>query len=318
MNSGPDLDRVREFMKKIASHDFGDTEVGTVLDYALDTTGKMIRARLLLASADFGPDRDNKKDRLCMLAAMVELIHLASLIHDDIVDESDFRRGKPSMQSKYHKDSAVYAGDFLITRVNYTLAKNYMNESSMALSKTIEKMCAGEIDQGLCRYKTDTSIQQYMNTIKGKTAELFKSACMIGAVEAGAAMDTVNMLANIGETLGIMFQLRDDLLDYSESALIGKASHIDFREGIYTMPVLYALQNDADGKLMNVCLKNAQESLTSDEIKEVEKLVVELGGVEQTKQEIKHCRTIIDGLLAVLPEAPSKDLLSELTAKLSA
>ena len=303
-------------MHEIASHDFQGSEVGRVLDYALDDSGKMIRANLLLACADFGPDSQDKKDRLCMLAAMIELIHLASLIHDDIVDESDFRRGKPSVQSKYHKDAAVYAGDFLITRVNHTLAARKLNESSMALSKTIEMMCAGEIAQALCRYNEKSTAEDYLNTIKGKTAELFKTACKVGASEAGAGADIVSILSNIGEALGIMFQLRDDLLDFSPRAEIGKASHLDFREGIYTLPVLKALENDTEGKLLRYAKENAQRSLTSDEITEVEKLTAELGGVEATKQSIKNCRTVIEGLLTVLPDIPSKKFLSELTAKL--
>ena len=311
------MEKVRYCMRQIASHPFSGTEVGHVLDDALDCSGKMIRSTLLLASAGFGPDSENKKDRLCMLAAMIELTHLASLIHDDIVDESDFRRGKASIQSKHHKDAAVYAGDFLITRVNYTLAREHLNESSMTLSKTIERMCMGEIGQAKCRYRTDIGVSDYLSNIRGKTAELFKAACLIGSREAGADADAIDSLKNVGENLGIMFQLRDDLLDFtSDRNEIGKASHIDFKEGIYTMPVLHALANDREHKLLAAMQKNAEASLSESEIKETEKLVVELGGVEQTKREITNCRIRIEELLKGLPDGESKNLLSELTAKL--
>lgn len=317
MDFRPDLEKVRYYMHQIASHPFSGTEIGSVLDDAFDCSGKMIRATLLLASAQFGPDSDNKKDRLCMLAAMIELTHLASLIHDDIVDESDFRRGKASIQSKHHKDAAVYAGDFLITRVNYTLAQEHLNESSMTLSKTIERMCMGEIGQAKCRYKTDIGVSDYLSNIRGKTAELFKAACLIGSREAGADADTINILKSVGENLGIMFQLRDDLLDFtSEREEIGKASHVDFKEGIYTMPVLHALANDKEHKLLAAMRKNAETGLSDTEIRETEELVVSLSGVEKTKLEITNCRMKIEDLLKGLPGGASKDLLSELTAKL--
>ncbi len=305
-------------MHLIASHPYAGTEVGHVLDDALDTNGKMIRARLVLCAGAFGPDFETKIDRLSMLAAMVELTHLASLVHDDIVDEADFRRSKPSIQSKYHKDAAVYAGDFLITRVNYYAAKEHLNDAAALLSQAIECMCAGEIGQALCRYKATTSIAEYLNNIHGKTVELFKKACSIGAREAGCSEQVVNKLESFGENLGIMFQLRDDLLDFTSTEdVMGKAAHMDFREGIYTLPVLYALQADKSGELLAMMRKNAIESLTDKEISETEKLVVDLGGVDATIKEIRNCQSKIEGLLEGLPQSKSTSLLSEIVKKLS-
>lgn len=318
MDFKPDLSKVRYYMHLIASHPYSGTEVGKILDDTLDTDGKMVRASLVLCAGAFGPDYETKEDRLNMLAAMVELTHLASLVHDDIVDEADFRRGKPSIQSKYHKDAAVYAGDFLITRVNYYEAKEHLNEAAAVLSQTIERMCAGEIGQAVCRYKATTSIAEYLNNIRGKTVELFKGACRIGAQEAGCSEEVTSRLESFGENLGIMFQLRDDLLDFtSTKAEMGKATHMDFREGIYTMPVLYAMENDKSGKLLAIMKKNAEESLTDKEISETEKLVVELGGVESTIREIRSCQSKIEGLLQELPESKSTSLLSELVRKLA-
>lgn len=314
----PDLRKVRYYMNLIASHPYAGTKVGQILDDTLDTNGKMVRASLVLLTGAYGPDFDNKIDRLSMLAAMVELTHLASLVHDDIVDEADFRRGKPSIQSKYHKDAAVYAGDFLITRVNYYEAKEHLNDAAAVLSQTIEKMCAGEIGQALCRYKETTTVAQYLNNIRGKTVELFKAACRIGAMESGCSEQCIAKLEAFGENLGIMFQLRDDLLDFTSTKQeMGKATHMDFREGIYTMPVLYALSADRSGELLAIMRKNAIESLSEKEISDTEKLVVDLGGVEATINEIRNCQTKIEGLLGELPECKSTSLLSELVAKLS-
>ena len=314
----PDLSKVRYYMHLIASHPYSGTEVGRILDDTLDTNGKMVRASLVLCAGAFGPDFEEKLDRISMLAAMVELTHLASLVHDDIVDEADFRRGRPSIQAKYHKDAAVYAGDFLITRVNYYEAKEHLNEAAAVLSQTIERMCAGEIGQALCRYKETTSVAEYLNNIRSKTVELFKGACRIGASEAGCSEQIVSKLESFGENLGIMFQLRDDLLDFtSTKAEMGKATHMDFREGIYTMPVLYALGSDKSGELLAIMRKNSRESLTDKEISETEKLVVDLGGVDATIKEIRSCQSKIEGLLEDLPQSKSTSLLSELVKKLS-
>ena len=314
----PDLSKVKYYMHLIASHPYAGTRVGKILDDALDTEGKMVRASLVLCSGAFGPDFETKKDRISMLAAMVELTHLASLIHDDIVDESDFRRGKPSIQAKYSKDAAVYAGDFLIARVNYYESKEYLNEGASVLSSAIEKMCAGEIGQALCRYKESTTIAEYLNNIRGKTVELFKAACRIGAKEAGADEKLAADLESFGENLGIMFQLRDDLLDFtSDINLMGKATHVDFREGIYTMPVLYALESDKSGSLLSIMRKNAIETLSDKDVSDAENLVINLGGTESTRREIKSCQIKIEGLLEKLPNSPSKALLSELVRKLA-
>ncbi len=308
---------VKQCMHKIAQHDFADSRVGKVLDDAIDTDGKMIRARLLLLCSQFGAKYSEKKDKLHMLAAMVELTHLASLIHDDIVDESDFRRGRPSIQSKYGKDAAVYAGDFLMARINYYEAAEKLNESSKLLSCAIESMCEGEIGQALCRYKEDTSIAQYLENIKGKTAALFKTACLIGASEAGANKKNAQTLAELGEYLGCMFQLRDDLLDFTADKYhLGKEAHKDFAEGIYTMPVLAALKNDAQGKLRSMMQKNAKISLSEKEISSAEELVALLGGVEYTRAAIKDYSQKIHRLLDILPNADAKDLLKQLVKNL--
>lgn len=305
-------------MQLIAGHSYAGTPVGEVLDAALNTDGKMVRARLLLYAAAFGPDFEKNKARLETLAAMVELTHLASLVHDDIVDEADFRRGRPSVQSKYHKDAAVYAGDFLITRVNYYEAREHLNEAAARLSKTIERMCEGEIGQALCRYKETAGIECYMNNIRGKTVELFRCACRIGAEEAGAEASVAEMLESFGEELGIMFQLRDDVLDFTATKTeTGKSAHIDFREGIYTLPVLFALENDSSGALLSIMKKNSSESLSDRELEETERLVTELGGVKAALCEIGKCKSKIEGLLKALPDSPSKPLLSELVRRLT-
>ena len=118
-----ELLRVKEYIRLFTANSLQGSPTGAVLSDALSSAGKMLRPRMLLLSSAFGPYRQMRLDRICMLAAMVEMTHTASLIHDDIVDDAAMRRGKTSVQSRYGKDAAVYAGDFLIARVNYGLSR---------------------------------------------------------------------------------------------------------------------------------------------------------------------------------------------------
>ena len=233
--------RVKEYIKLYTQHPFEGTATGAVLDDAASSQGKMIRPRLVLMAGSFGTDRDDVRERLYKLAAVVEMTHLASLIHDDIVDDAPVRRGKPSVQSKYGKNAAVYAGDFLMSRITFYLMREGLNRAGMVIAQAVEEMCAGEIGQAMCRYKEDVTIDQYLQNIHGKTVALFRACCRIGAMESGCDERVSRMLESFGECLGYMFQMRDDLLDFvPDSSMIGKKAHQDFREGIYTLPVLLA------------------------------------------------------------------------------
>ena len=145
--------RVKEYIKLYTQHPFEGTATGAVLDDAASSQGKMIRPRLVLMAGSFGTDRDDVRERLYKLAAVVEMTHLASLIHDDIVDDAPVRRGKPSVQSKYGKNAAVYAGDFLMSRITFYLMREGLNRAGMVIAQAVEEMCAGEIGQAMCRYK---------------------------------------------------------------------------------------------------------------------------------------------------------------------
>jgi len=286
------LQRVGYYIQKIAENPVSGTPTGEVLEDALGAAGKMVRPRLLQTCSSLGPNYAEQLDRLCILAAMVELTHLSSLIHDDIIDDAPVRRGRSSVQSKYGKDAAVYAGDFLISRIQYWQAKEVLNAAAMRLAKTVEDMCIGEIGQDLCRYRETVSVDEYYENINRKTASLFQCACAAGAAEAGCSDEVVEVLARFGRCLGIMFQLRDDLLDFLSSKQdMGKETHKDFQDGIYTLPVLMAMQSE-EGKaaLLPILAENSRRVLSEDEIRDMEALVCRFGGVEATRTEIhRHC-----------------------------
>lgn len=293
-----ELDQVRRWIRKITAHAYTGTETGAVLEDVLNSSGKMIRPRLLLLSGSFGPRREERLDRICMLAAMVELTHMASLVHDDIVDEAAFRRGRPSLQSRYGKDAAVYAGDFLIARVNYWEAKERLGDAAALLAETVEGMCAGEIGQARCRFNSDVTAEEYLRNIRGKTAGLFRTACVLGAEEAGCPAPEVKTLGDVGERIGLMFQLRDDLLDFIASPEArGKETGMDFREGIYTLPVILACTcPEAEQELRPLMRQNREGTLTEEGFRRVTELVRSFGAGpvrEEIRRYCGECRTLL-------------------------
>lgn len=313
------IGRVNYYISKIAENSFSGTKTGAVLDDVIGSSGKMIRPRLLLLCSAFGPDTEEKAERLCMLAAMVELTHMASLIHDDIIDEAPYRRGKPSIQGKYGKDAAVYAGDFLIERIHYWQAKEQLMNAAMLLSKAVEAMCVGEIGQARYRYDANISVEIYMENIKGKTAALFSTACKLGAMEAGCCRETAEKLKRFGEYIGILFQFRDDLLDFTASEEeAGKVTHKDFRDGIYTLPVLMALEApEGREALLPMMQENAKRSLSADEIEQMEREVIRHGGVKRTVEEIHRYAAMAADILDSLEDIPEARQIRRVLNKLA-
>ena len=305
------MERVRYYIDKFTSNTLEGTRTGAVLRDVISSSGKMVRPRLLLLCSGFGPDREARYETLCMYAAVIEMTHMASLIHDDIVDEASCRRGKPSIQKKYGKDAAVYAGDFLISRVNYWLAVERQNDVAAQLSKTVEEMCMGEIGQAMYRYDAEMTVDQYLDHIRGKTASLFRAACTIGAMGSGCDRDTVIKLGKLGEYIGIIFQLRDDLLDFiSDPSVLGKETHKDFCDGIYTMPVLLAKQTpEAGHRLRDLMRKNSEGKLDDGDILLLEQAVAQGGGIEGTIARIHSytslCRELLDSIMDPDPEEQS-------------
>lgn len=192
------------------------------------------------------------------------------------------------------------------------------NRAGVTLSEAVEEMCVGEINQAISRYKEDVGVEEYLRNIHGKTAALFMAACKIGAEESGCDQDTVHTMEKFGEALGIMFQLRDDLLDFtSNEAEMGKSTHKDFRDGIYTMPVLCALQHPQGREnLLPLMRANAEESLAESQLRQMEALVIELGGVSATREAIREYTSQAETYAAALPACMTVNLMRKLLHKL--
>lgn len=218
-----------------------------VIEDVVDLNGKMLRPVMTIISAHFG---DYQSDKITKLAGAIELLHMATLVHDDIIDDSKLRRNKISAQSKYGKDMAVYAGDFLLSKSLSILdAKTYDADHISKLAKAIESICESELLQFHSRFKLMT-VKNYLRVVSGKTAALFAVSMYTGASESNCTETLSKALGRIGYDLGVAFQIIDDILDFSDNqAHVGKSTRNDLKKGYFTLPVIFAIQGEKEAVL---------------------------------------------------------------------
>jgi heptaprenyl diphosphate synthase len=270
----------------------------------IDSGGKLLRPGFVLLSGSFGK-YDSK--RLCNLAAVIEMLHMATLVHDDIIDDAKTRRNKETIQSKYGKDYAVFMGDILFSRCFIMLSDNTSMDNMKLLSNAIFDICTGEIEQFSSRYSKEVSVKKYLKRIAAKTAALFSMSFYIGAYEGECSAELVNTLSNIGYDIGMAFQIIDDILDYtSEDNQLGKPTCNDLKEGIYTLPLILALKEDRT-KLLPILLK---DTYSDEDINLLIDLSQELGGVSKAKSLAKRYTDRAFKKISKLPECESKKFLT--------
>lgn len=306
----PQLSSVQKTIKKEVSKVHG--RVGQSLKDAFNANGKLVRPALVILFARFGSVATDD-DKLINIAASVEILHNATLIHDDLIDESDLRRGQPSVQAKYGKKVAVYAGDYLFAICFRLLSDNSKSMDSLRVDgRTMQGILGGELEQLDNTYNPNLSKEAYLNQINGKTGLLFGLSAFLGSFESDLPQKKAKKAAEFGELLGQAFQIQDDILDYTKTAEdINKPVLLDVKNGIYSGPLIFALQNDHDNKLQDLIEKG--KKLTNPELNEVRELVVKLGGVQKA-QELAETQT--DKALTILdknfPDGPAKDDIKNL------
>ena len=234
-----------------------------MLDWVLKARGKQIRPLLTLICARL----KGKSVDVTEVAAIIEICHTASLIHDDIIDEADTRRGQLSVQKKFGREMAVYAGDFMIfAAISRTGIRKKPYYGS--IFEQLERMCDGEVSQFEHRYDIEISEEKYIENIIGKTSALFCIACETGAYEGKCSDSEISAIKRYAEKFGLIFQLRDDLLDFLPTDdLPEKAVHNDFWSGYYTLPAIYTFSDCRNGaKLRQIALdiKNGLYSELAD------------------------------------------------------
>lgn len=209
--------------------------------------GKRVRPLMVIVGSRFGPSKDEKKTM--RLAAAAEFIHAASLIHDDIIDDSPLRRGEPALHVKLGVHDALHVGNYMSARVVELISEYSAERERFAYdlsSLVTTQLCLGEYQQLSHLYDYDVHIEEYLEKSRNKTAQLMASCLKIGALAGGAEENTADLLYSFGEKLGIAFQIRDDILDFTQSAQkLGKPAGSDLRKGQVTLPVLFALEVDA-------------------------------------------------------------------------
>ncbi|MEX2459563.1 MAG: polyprenyl synthetase family protein [Actinomycetota bacterium] len=231
------LDDVEEMLQKVVRSD--TAFVSEAASYLLDAGGKRFRPMLVLLAGRFGDPGDS---RLLRTAVAAELTHLATLYHDDVIDEADHRRGIESVNHRWDNTVAILTGDYLFARASELMAE-MGSEVSRLLARTIATLCDGQIREVMSSGRIDSTVDGYMEIIRRKTAALIATCCRLGATMSDADPETADRLDAFGEALGTAFQLSDDIMDLIASEeVLGKEPGVDLREGVYTLPVLYALE----------------------------------------------------------------------------
>lgn len=241
----------------------------------MSSGGKRLRPALVLLCSKFGRPED---DGVIPVAAAIELIHAATLVHDDIIDEAKLRRGSETIQHRWGKDTAVFAGDFLFAKAFSILAQKVNSSVLELIAQVIIKVCEGEVDQYQNRYNLGAGLKQYLKRVKKKTALLFALSCEIGALMSGVKPPLVRLLNSYGMNLGMAFQVTDDVMDIvATEQEMGKPPGSDILEGIYTLPVIYALNCSPDrDRLRQLLSQNTGRS----GIEEALQIVLRSGGIE--------------------------------------
>lgn len=277
--------------------------------------GKLLRPAYQLLFSQFGPEKDRQK--AIALAAAIEMLHTATLIHDDIVDDASLRRNLPTISAEFDNNTAVYAGDYLFVAC-FKLLSDYTGSlrSLQNNALSMEKILSGELGQMEDHYNLSITVDEYLTNISGKTAELFALSCSIGAFESGTTQLFAKNVSDIGHHIGMAFQIIDDILDYTQPKTeIGKPVLKDVRQGVYTLPLIYALQTNREALIPFL---EKKEQMTENDIQEVYRLVNELNGVVNAQQLANTYTQKALNKIGKLPNNPerTKNALQQLTKTL--
>ncbi len=246
--------------------------------HLLQAGGKRIRPVFVLLAGKFG---DYNIDVMKQVAVPLELIHMASLVHDDVIDDSEIRRGKPTVKSQWNNSVAMYTGDFILARALERITEVESPRVHEILSKTLIEVCRGEIIQIEDKYKLDQNLRDYLRRIKRKTALLISSSCELGALVSGTDEKTAAHLRRFGYFIGMSFQIIDDILDFtSTDEELGKPAGSDFIQGNITLPILCA-RNDSE--IYAMLKANLNKELTNDERLKVVSTIRNSSGIEEAK-----------------------------------
>lgn len=305
-----ELEEVEERLRAgLESH---SSLVAEVSSYVLGSGGKRIRPALLLLSAKLCGSENGS--RSVALAAVAEYMHVASLIHDDIIDNADKRRGLPSANSRWGSHISVLVGDFLYARAIQILVEDGDFRVLKAFADATVSMAEGEILELETYKKLDITYEEYLRIITCKTAALISAACQVGALISKAPEEQVKAMADFGLNLGIGFQLVDDALDFvADEGRLGKPVGNDLKEGKITFPLIHLARNGSDGAQRRLRWLVEKEPFEEDDLLEVRRLVEEHQGVQATMEKVHEFLDKAKAALEIFPDSPSRRSLLSMT-----
>lgn len=278
--------------------------------YAITSPGKRVRTALTLLS---GKLVEYRFDRLLPLSVAFEMVHLASLVHDDILDHAETRRGLPTINARYGTNVAILLGDYLFAKTAGLIAEVEDFRIDRLFSDTVASVCEGNIIELLSAHRLDLSVDAYLDRISHKTAALMAACCKGGAVVGGGSDAQIALLHQYGLNLGMAFQIIDDVLDYAGSeATIGKPAGNDLRQGLVTLPLIYALRYEYNGRAERISRLLQQRDPEADEVSDTVQWVTSGPAVGEALDLARHYAARARAVLSEFSSSPERRVLEEL------
>ena len=294
-----------------------------MLTYALTSRGKGVRPMLTMLAASMITASGNEnteecgKERHCskrtyLAAMLIEMIHTASLIHDDVLDSADERRGKPSVNAKWQSDMAIILGDYILARTMSIGMASAQYDLVTYVGSAMATLCEGEVLQSQHAKSFDTTREDYYHIIYQKTASLLGVSSALGALSVGASREDVDRLRKFGEAIGMAFQIQDDILDYNRQNNTGKPSNNDLREHKITLPLIEVMEckSEQERKEIIDILKRCNEDESA--VDAIQKIVDENGGAELAAKTMQAYLSRAMHLLSKYPDSPYRTSLMNL------
>lgn len=298
-----------ELFNRSLSHT--DGMLSQALDHIRQRAGKRMRPMLILLMAK---SVGRVSDVTLHAAVGLELLHTASLVHDDVVDESGERRGQQSVNQLYDNKVAVLVGDYILSTALLHISYTHNETIVRYLAELGRTLSNGEILQLSNIHARDISEESYYQVIRQKTAALFEACCAIGTLSGGAPEEEIENAKMFGRNLGMIFQIRDDIFDYYDQSRIGKPTGNDMAEGKLTLPAIYALNSTHDEEMLAIAYKVKNGSVSKEEIAPLVAFTKEHGGIEYAERRMWEMHA--EALTFIEREVEDEDLKSSLRAYL--
>lgn len=285
-----------------------DRMLGEVSTHLLRAGGKRIRPALVILAGKF-PGIDLHE--IVPVAVAVELIHMATLVHDDVVDSADLRRGRPTVNAVWSNQVSVLTGDYLFAKSFQILADTNINRLVRLMADTVHEMSRGELAQIASYFHLDQSEEEYYQRIAQKTGYLIAESCRMGAIKAGASAEEVQALYDYGMGVGLSFQIADDLLDFHGSAAkVGKPVCGDLKLGILTLPAIHGLKHSAHRDELRAMI--ATKAISDADVARVKEILEEAGSFAYAREQADHHLAKAVAALDRVPRLASRETLRTL------